>query len=78
MCEPWCWPPDVVARLCDAEVDAIRRAQIARNEVAKRMAKAEESIDPSFDPSRKGALWEYLVSTGMTPEEADEATKHQG
>ena len=27
MCEPWCWPPEVVARLTDRQIERIRKRQ---------------------------------------------------
>lgn len=78
MCEPWCWSPDVVARLTDHDIDVIRKSQLARNQLAKLMAGDGDASPPlPPDPTRKGALWEYLVSTGMSEAEADEVTRGQ-
>lgn len=75
MSEPWCWHPDQVARLTDYQVLAIREAQNRRMELATKQQGAAPTPTPQpptpTENVRCGAAYEYLISSGMSPDEAE-------
>jgi len=74
MCEPWCWHPDQIAKLTDYQVLSIRDAQNRRVEAAMKSDKGNTAKAPPPAPTenvRSGAAYQYLIDSGMSPEQAE-------
>jgi hypothetical protein len=78
MCEPWCWTPEMVSRLDDGEIEAIRMAQAERLRRAERSQPGQPGPLPEKPPPAAyvgGRAWAFLSDMGLTPEQAEQALR---
>ena len=74
MTEPWCWPADVIARMTDADIEAVRRAQAAKVRDAVREQKGEPP--PQSDSADPENVRAALAEIGVTdPAAVDRAMR---